>query len=451
MAVSSITLTNRFGFGVRPGMVLPASTSALLAGLGKTDPLVNRFKRPTMADRIALQQQMQGARKDQKNNVSGAQERYDAIRNKSRRLVQEDMRALIARATLSDNGFRERLVAFWADHFTVSGKNQRMLMTIGSQIDEVIRPNINRSFASLLKGIVGHPAMLLYLDQVSSIGPNSVIGQKRGLGLNENLAREILELHTMGVDGRYSQDDVRQFAELLTGIRINKTGVIYDSRAAEPGAQTVLGKTYGGSDPDVQDVLDFLDDLAVHPDTARHIAWKLAVHFVSETPSSDLVDAMTTAYRNGDGDLVPVYRAMLEHPDSTGVARQKVKQPLEYMISGMRALNLGETMAKAPVQDLRKAIVTPLQSMGQNLFRPAGPDGWSEAAEDWITPPALAARIEWAAAVAREYGQDTDPRQLLQDVLGDQTSSILKFAVAGAESKWEGVALLLVSPEFNRR
>lgn len=148
---------------------------------------------------------------------------------------------------------------------------------------------------------------------------------------------------------------------------------------------------------------------------------------------------------------MPVYRAMLSHVDSATPNREKIKWPVEYMISSMRALNLGETLATAPIKELKRALINPLQSMGQDLFHPLGPDGWSEAASDWITPPTLTARIEWASGIAKEYGQDTDPRVLLREVVGENASQALEVAVAGAETKWEGVALLLVSPEFNRR
>ncbi len=450
MALSETILNTRFGYGIRPGSARMTSISGALRGLSAVDPLDRRFKRPSMQDRIKIHEKMQAAKRDERDKVAGAEARYKAAQNESRSWVTEDMQAYFSRAALSEHGFKERLVAFWADHFTVSGKNQRILLALGAYVDEAIRANVAGSFGDMLKAVTMHPAMLIYLDQVSSFGPNSAVGQRGGRGLNENLAREILELHTLGVAGSYTQDDVRQFAELLTGMRVNKNGFFYDKRAAEPGRETILGKSYGDRGG-LKDVLAFLDDLAVHPDTAAHIARKLAVHFISETPPEDLVNAIAKTYRDTGGDLMAVYKTLLEHPVSAAPMGGKVKWPTEYVISIIRALDLSEEFAELRPREVRNALQSPMQAMGMNIFRPSGPDGWSEAAADWITPPALAARIEWAVEIAKTYGQATDPRELLVQVLGDGASNELQVAVAGAESKWEGVALLLVSPEFNRR
>lgn len=450
MSISETILNTRFGYGIGPKAARMTSISGALLGVTAVDPLDRRFERPSMQERIEIHEKIQAAKQDERNKIAGAEGRYKAAQNKSRSWVTEDMRAYFSRAALSEHGFKERLVAFWSDHFTVSGKNQRVLLALGAYTDEAIRANVAGSFADILNAVVTHPGMLLYLDQVTSFGPNSTVGKRGDRGLNENLAREILELHTMGVDGSYTQDDVRQFAELLTGLRVNGDGFFYDARAAEPGPEQILGKTYGGRGG-LKDILDFLDDLAVHPDTAVHIARKLAVHFISETPPEDLVNAITKTFRNTDGDLMAVYKTLLEHPASSAPMGGKVKWPTEYVISTIRAFDLAEEFADLRPREVRNALQNPMQAMGMNIFRPSGPDGWSEAAADWITPPALAARIEFAIEIAKNYGQATDPRVLLSEVLGDGASNELQVAVAGAESKWEGVALLLVSPEFNRR
>ena len=450
MAILETILNTRFGYGIRPGSARMTSISGALRGLTVVDPLDRRFKRPTMLERIKIHEKMQAAKLDERNNVSGAEARYKAAQNESRSWVTEDMRAYFSRAALSEHGFKERLVAFWSDHFTVSGKNQRVLLALGAYTDEAIRANVAGSFADILKAVVTHPGMLLYLDQVTSFGPNSVVGKRGDRGLNENLAREILELHTLGVNGSYAQEDVRQFAELLTGLRVNGDGFFYDKRAADPGSEQIFGKSYGDR-AGLKDILAFLDDLAAHPDTAGHIARKLAVHFVSENPPESLINAIAETYSNTRGDLMAVYKTMLAHPAIAAPMGGKVKWPTEYVISTVRALDLVEKFAEMSPREIRNGLHSPMQAMGMNVFRPPGPDGWSEAAADWITPPALAARIEWAIEVAKTYGQNVDPRNLLNEVLGDRASNELQVAVAGAESKWEGVALLLVSPEFNRR
>ncbi len=450
MAMLQSTFEIRFGYGVAPDGPASLAPAQSLRRLGEPDPLDERFARPALVQRIELVEALAQARRDARNDRHGAQERVRALQERGQAWTGGDMRAFMARAALSPNGFRERLVAFWSDHFTVSGRNAELMLAVGSFVDEVIRPNLAGSFSALLRAAATHPAMLFYLDQNSSVGPNSPIGQRRGAGLNENLAREILELHTLGVSAAYTQQDVRQFAELLTGLGIDAKGFRFFPRAAEPGAETILGKTYGGDPPLLQDIFDFLDDLSLRADTARHIAQKLCVHFISQTPPAELIEQMTDAYLATGGQLQAVYEAMLSHPASARPVGDKVKWPFEYVVSCIRALGLGERLAGASLEELRQTHVA-MQAMGQDLFRPPGPDGWPENGADWITPPTLAARIRWAAALAQEYGQDTDPEALARSVLGPGASPELLHAAREAESKWEGVALVLVSPRFNRR
>ncbi len=439
----------RFGYGVRPGAP-PASVASYLSGLSSADPLAQKFSRPSLQRRIDFYLGLQAARADERNNKRGAQARVRELQQRMRAIVGEDMRAFLARATFSDNGFRERLVAFWADHFTVSGKEPATMLALGAYLNEAIRPNIAGRFSDILKAVVTHPAMLLYLDQNTSIGPNSREGMNTGQGLNENLAREVLELHTLGVAGSYSQNDVRQLAELFTGLSIDEGGFVFDAQAAEPGTGQILGKTWGSNNPALNDIFAFLDDLAINPQTASHIASKLAVHFISEAPPAGLVATMAETYSGSGGDLFQVYQTLLNHPASMKPPGSKAKWPTEYVVSSLRALDVGDELIGASLDDLQ-GLHTSMQAMGQDLFRAPGPDGLSEAAADWITPPTLAARIEWAGLLANKFGQDLDPRLLLDEVLGKVASPELRLVVAEAESRWEGVALMLVSPEFNRR
>ncbi|HHG90152.1 MAG TPA: DUF1800 domain-containing protein [Devosia sp.] len=439
----------RFGYGVRPGAP-PATVASYLSGLRRADPLAQSFPRPSLQHRIDFYLGLQSARADERNNKRGAGSRVMELEQTMRSIIGEDMRAYLGRATFSENGFRERLVAFWADHFTVSGREPSIMLAVGAYLDEAIRPAIAGKFADMLRAVVTHPAMLLYLDQNTSIGPGSPQGLNTGQGLNENLAREVLELHTLGVSGTYSQTDVRQLAELFTGLSIDENGFVYNAHAAEPGSEQILGKTYGSNNPVLSDIFAFLDDLALNPQTASHIASKLAVHFISENPPAELVAGMAETYQSSGGDLFEVYQTLLDHPASMKPPGAKAKWPTEYVVSSLRALDLGEELLNASLDDLQ-GLHTSLLAMGQDLFRASGPDGLSEAAADWITPPTLAARIEWAGLLANEFGQDLDPRPLLDETLGEVASPELRFAVAEAESRWEGVALMLVSPEFNRR
>ncbi len=199
------------------------------------------------------------------------------------------MRTTFQRAIASRTGFRERLVAFWTDHFTVAANGPVLSALVPDLVENAIRPHVGGRFGDMLEAVTLHPAMLIYLNQVQSAGPNSVAGKRRGKGLNENLAREVLELHTLGVGAGYTQDDVRQLAELLTGLSVDKSGFTFRSRIAEPGAEVVLGKRYGGGEASLGDIRAVLADIAVHPDTARHLARKLIVHFVGGEVPEDWV------------------------------------------------------------------------------------------------------------------------------------------------------------------
>jgi uncharacterized protein (DUF1800 family) len=368
--------------------------------------------------------------------------------------LASDRTESLRRAALSEHGFYERLVWFWRDHFTVTAKGRRGKLLVGRFGPDAIRPHVAGSFRDLLIAAETHPAMLHYLDQQESMGPASPGGLRRGRGLNENLAREILELHTLGVGAPYAQDDVRQLAELLTGLTVDfRTGKqIYRQNWAEPGPETVLGRRYGDGPPGFDDLRQVLGDLAAHPATAHHLARKLAVHFVADRPSDGLVAALEAAYADSDGDLVPVYAALLAHPESWDSFGAKIKQPVDFLVSSMRATGLPPELAAeffAPRGPL--AVGFAMSRLNQPVFDAPGPDGWAEAAEAWITPPGLTARIDWASRLGQRIGPDTDPRGFLATALADYAGPETRAAATRAAEKWEGVALVLASPEFNRR
>jgi uncharacterized protein (DUF1800 family) len=187
----------------------------------------------------------------------------------------------------------------------------------------------------MLMAVATHPAMLLYLDQAQSVGPNSARGARRDRGLNENYARELMELHTLGVGAVYSQDDVRQLAELLTGLAVDPVaGFVFDARRVEPGPERVLGRDYAGDG--IEAIRAVLADLAARPETARHLAHKLAVHFVADDPDPGLVTAMEAAFRDSGGDLVAVTAALLAHPAAWAEAAAKARQPFDFVVAALR-------------------------------------------------------------------------------------------------------------------
>ena len=358
------------------------------------------------------------------------------------------------RSVYTDTPFRERLVHFWLDHFTVSANNRRTRLLIPPFIDRAIRPHVSGSFSDLLQNAALHPAMLVYLDQQDSVGPNSKVGKRREKGLNENLARELIELHTIGVNGTYTQTDVRELAELLTGIRfLPKRGVVYARRQAEPGSETVLGKTYH-SDRKARAAIDeFLVDVSLRADTARHLSQKLAIHFIGQGHSQELIEDMVDAYLGSDGNLSETYKAMLDHADAWRPLGAKIKTPFEYVASGLRALQVQKSaLLNLKRQEYRKYFIQPMQLMGQKLFEPPGPDGWPEDPEAWMTPATLAGRLQWAMQVADRAQSEIDPRAFLDTAIGkSRASDALRFAVQASENKQEAIALVLASPEFNRR
>lgn len=445
----------RYGLGFAPGQPDVSTIDALVNSVRGPDTLVEMDPAVPFAERMALLKEYQQLQKLNKaRDPSLDKQRFREVRNAQRGLRQGDVVRVFLRGVESPASFRERLAFFWTDHFTVSPKSRVGNHIWGDHVEQGIRPHIGGSFGDLLISAVTHPSMLLYLDQVKSVGPNSDFGQRKRRGLNENLAREILELHTMGVGGSYSQTDVRQLAELLTGLFIRPEGRGFIAKRAEPGAETVLGKTYGDNVGKAQlgDIDAFLRDVAIHPDTAAHIAFKLVKYFVSDEPDAGHVASVARVFLETDGDLPSVYGALLDHPLAWQPLGLKAKKPLDYMISGLRALGMtGTLLRRMRLKDAQRELTLPLVAMGQPIRRAPGPNGWPEEAEAWITPQGLAARLQWSLLTAQRIGRGKDPREFVDFALRELAGERLRFAVSGAEIRTEGLALVLASPEFNRR
>lgn len=448
----------RFGYGLSPRIAAPESLNQMLTGLKGRDAMAERFPierfetfGPRVAERVRLRRIVKG--RDPGDPVA-AQKELRAFRAQARRDSIVWMRQAMLRRVRTSSGFRERLVAFWADHFTAMGKAPVIDAATGSYVEEAIRPKVAGRFEDLLISASIHPLMLHFLDQDASIGPNSRRAQRKGgaRGLNENLAREILELHTLGVDGPYSQDDVRQLAELLTGLGwAPKKGPVFRVNVVEPGAETVLGQSYG-PEGGVEAIHAVLRDLARHPATAQHIAWKLAMHFVSDSPDPEMVDMMKAAYLDTGGDLNAVYKVLLSHPSAWAGDAGNVKRPIAFVSSTLRALDLPVRKAEAwKSGQVVRHIYRPLLLMGQRWERPAGPDGWAEEDEAWITPQGMAARMQWALGLPEMMGKRMpDPRDFVTAALGPNPPQRVVFAAEAAENRREGVALVLMSPAFQK-
>lgn len=439
----------RFGYGFHSGEAPPAGAEALLAGLRAAAGQPPVFEIAGPAERRARLDGIVAARK-----AGAADPDMKRMRRAMHHDAAADGAARILQRALGPSGFFERLVEFWADHFSVAARNSGQAYLLPVFEVEAIRPHVGGRFGDMLVAVVQHPAMLNYLDQSASFGPGSPAGRNRGSGLNENLARELLELHTLGAGGPYTQADVRQLAELLTGygVRRGYEAFRFVAGRAEPGAETVLGRSYGGGPADAGDAAAFLQDLARHPATARHLARKLAVHFVADDPEPALVDHVAAAWQRTGGELLAVYGALVEHPAAWQGFGAKVKRPLDLVVSTLRAAGLD----RAGAAEMRRGgvrLLRTLRRLGQPLYGAPGPDGWPEAAGEWITPQGLASRLEFAGQAAHRIAADrgVDPRRFAEAALGDALRPETAWAAGAAAERWEGIALVLASPEFNRR
>ncbi len=367
--------------------------------------------------------------------------------------------ARIAAALQSPAPFAERLTHFWANHFAVSADKLETIGLAGTLEFEAIRPHLFGRFADLLLAVERHPAMLLYLDQAQSIGPDSAIGRraaerpnaKRKVGLNENLAREIMELHTLGVGSGYTQADVQELARALTGwsvggfvrqpvgIEAPDGAFVFQTDWHEPGSRTLLGVRY--PDRGVLQAETMLRALAVHPATARHIATKLARHFVADVPPPALVERLAQVHVTTGGDLSAVYRTLIEAPEAWAAPLAKFKTPWDWNVSALRAVGARTADARA---------VGALSELGQPVWRPGSPAGWEDVAASWAAPDALLRRVEVASRMAALVPA-VDARALGPRLLPATWSAATGAAIARAESPAQGLAMLLVAPEFMRR
>ncbi|MHA6264982.1 DUF1800 domain-containing protein [Arenibacterium sp. CAU 1754] len=448
----------RFGCGLSPDAAPPASPEAMLQGLTGPDRMAQLYPIDTFTTFRATLVEGSRLRKKSKTDKSNTDLR-EQIKRHNRQAVatsQTWFANTLLRWSQTDTALRERLVAFWADHFTAKGKMAVMAVTPAAYVEEAIRPNITGTFADLLVATTTHPLMLHFLDQNTSVGPGSKAAERnRKLkGLNENLAREVLELHTLGVDGPYTQQDVRQLAELFTGLTYTvKSGFQFRQAFSEPGSETVMGKTYGGDPAKLRHVVQALRDLAVHPATARHVARKLAVHFVADTPDPDLVAHVANRFQETGGDLMAVYGALLEHPAAWAEPRSNIKPPVDFIASSLRALRVGPAaMGALDQRGLRRGLLVPLRVMGQTWQRPNGPDGWAEEDAAWITPQGISARLRWGMSVPQLLIADLpDPRIFVTQALGPYADAAVEFAASAAESKAEAIGLVLAAPAFQRR
>jgi uncharacterized protein (DUF1800 family) len=379
------------------------------------------------------------------------QEQRRALRQPQLEGVRDEIFARTRLATATAQPFRERWTLFWANHFTVATTKIQSAVLAGPFEREAIRPHVFGRFEDLLVASTTHPGMLIYLDQARSAGPNSLAGTVRKMGLNENLAREIMELHTVGADAGYTQADVTEFARALTGYSVGafrdapdvQGHFLFRPQLHEPGLRTIMGHEYA-QDGEAQ-ARAVLAGLAANPKTAEHVARKLAMHFVADEPPPALVGRLRNAYLSSRGDLARVAEALIDAPESWTPEPGKFKTPYEFVVSGYRC-------AGASPSDPTKEVVQPLTFLGQRPFAAPQPNGWSDLAADWAAPDALVKRLTWASGFSAFYApQNGTPVDAAMASLGDRLSAALRTAIARAETRTEAFSLLLMSPEFQKR
>lgn len=399
---------------------------------------------PSMGGEMASASTMASATSPRPNNPPDP----DEVRLSD--VMAAEVKARVAFGMAQPVGFAERWAQFWSNHFCVATRRgQIMRGTVGPYEREAIRPHVFGRFETLLVAVETHPAMLHYLDQRQSIGPNSPAGRRQKRGLNENLAREILELHTLGVDGGYSQSDVTAFARVLTGWSITGRdenidgfgGFVFAPNRHEPGAQSVLGKQY--ADTGKEQGIAVLNDLARHPSTANFLATKLTKHFVADQPPASLVAKLAGDFRKTEGDLASLARTLLSADEAWNAPRTKLRTPNEFLMAAFRA---GGQAPERPQQ-----VINMLSLMGQPLWDPSGPNGHADDEASIAAPKAIKTRMDLSLQMARPLGSRLDPRELADQLFGEAISAETRQAVARAETRPQGLAILLMSPEFQRR
>ena len=453
---------NRFGLGARPGELTTIGGDGrdwLRAQLKGAPPRVNdeglQASSDILVEALDLRREIRSARLNTDSEAGAALLKVPQL---LRPIYMKEVTVRFREAVKTDRPFLERLTQFWANHFAVSVDKNLLLGLAGSLEREAIRPNVLGNFSDLLLAVESHPAMLLYLDNHLSVGPSSKAGLKiqrhhaeRKIGINENLAREILELHTLGVGGGYTQADVTTFAEVLTGWSIGRERgrgpegepgkFMFRAEIHEPGAKTIVGKRY--PDTGYDQGVAVLRDLAINPSTARFIATKLARHFIADDPPGKAVDRIAHAFVASRGDLPTVYGALVGCPESWVEPLAKYKTPGDYIVSTFRGLQIPVDTGRSPVASF--------ELLGQRIYGPGSPAGWPDRGADWDGASALMKRIEWADAIGQRIGNSRNAMELAPQLLGATLTDGTQTAINRAASGAQALTLLLASPEFLRR
>ncbi|WNC73053.1 DUF1800 domain-containing protein [Thalassotalea psychrophila] len=444
---------NRFGLGAKPGELELAKQNPKKWLAAQLTPVVFDQNLPSSNDVFLQLSKYQAIkRQNKKNKVSEEQDKKD---NKVRqKFIQTTYRKLASdtfvQSINSDNSLAWRLLDFFSNHFSVSANGNVMTAIAATLEREAIAANLFNNFEDMLLAVSKHPAMLTYLNNERSFGPNSKLATKskkakKGVGLNENLAREILELHTLGVKGGYSQADVIELAKGITGWSVanshkeDATGFIYRAWGKEPGNRVLLGKTY--KQKGIKQGEAMLKGLANHPNTAKFICHKLVKHFISDNPDSQLVDILVKRWQETGGNIKEVMLALINSEQAWHVEQEKFKTPREFLQSTYRAL---------PQNTIKfKQLFFTLNTFGQQPFQAGSPAGFSDEQQDWDGGNALMSKIDWTTLYASRIRSNAE--NIMNNTLALASSHNTYKAVVRAESRKQALVMLLMSPEFLRR
>jgi uncharacterized protein (DUF1800 family) len=419
----------RFGLGRRGGEPLPSDPAAwLLDQLRRPDPT-------RLDDPPSTAKGLTALRDDRATKPPPGESRSAA-------LFKAEAAAQLANAVTTPAPFRERLVWFWSNHFAISRRQGACAAVAAAFVEEAIRPNVTGRFGDMVTAVMRHPAMLLFLDNAASFGPDSPLGQRTHRGLNENLARECMELHTVSPLAGYTQTDVTSFAKILTGwsidLKADPPGFRYRPFAHEPGVHTVLQHQFPPDEAGGTEALAFLAD---HPSTHRFLATKLVRHFVADDPPPDAVRAIEAVLRDTKGDLGAASAALVTL-DAAWVPGTKLRTPMDFMIASVRSLDI-------PPEQIPNMIGI-LGGLGQPLWTAPAPNGWPDRAADWAAPEAMLRRIDWASGFAGRI-RDRDVIEVADTIVGPLLRPETREAIGRAGSRRDAMTLLLTSPEFQRR
>jgi len=371
------------------------------------------------------------------------------FRQRARAIYDAEMQARFELALSTNQPFIERLVQFWSNHFTVSFAGKFFLSSIvGAYEREVVRPHVLGKFSDMLIASAKHPAMLIYLDNINSIGANAEQKRGKNTGLNENLAREILELHTLGVNGGYAQKDVIALANIITGWTLsgskkNGGGFVFSKKHHEPGNFVLLGKTY--TQEGQGQGMAALRDIASHPSTARFVATKLVRHFVDDVPPERAIKEIEATFLKSNGDLKAVALALINLREAWQQPMTKIKTPYEMIVSSLRLV--GTKNHRFPL----KRVKSSLKTFDHIPFKATSPAGRSDIAADWISPNAMINRVEWCQVFSQYVSLKENPLTLAHNHLGAVAAPSTLTWIERAPTAKDGLALLLASPEWQRR